>query len=188
MVNVSEQVLKWTQTDNRHASKNARNCLVQWLFSCQFRKRGDKYDTCAINKIRIWVDVFGERRREEMEINDHVYSTAHFLPKQLQNSRKSRSGKIFWDRITVWQQNSIMTSRVHVVKHLLSPELPEKSKQALQLPPWGGILVWPFGVNSPDGGRWSHVWHTLPRGSPSSTDLNCRCWMTVLFSLPQPDS
>lgn len=99
MVNVSEQVLKWTQTDNRHASKNARNCLVQWLFSCQFRKRGDKYDTCAINKIRIWVDVFGERRREEMEINDHVYSTTHFLPKQLQNSRKSRSGKIFWDRI-----------------------------------------------------------------------------------------
>lgn len=41
-----------------------------------------------------------------MEINDHFYSTAHFFPKQLKNSCKSRSGelknssgKFFWGRI-----------------------------------------------------------------------------------------
>lgn len=55
-------------------------------FSDYFRagtqNQGDKYDTCVINKIRIWVDVFGKRKRGEMEINRHFYSTAHFLPKQ----------------------------------------------------------------------------------------------------------
>lgn len=32
-------------------------------------------DTCVINKIRIRVDVFGDRKREEIEINQHIYST-----------------------------------------------------------------------------------------------------------------
>lgn len=109
MVNVTAQALKCSQTDYRHASKNPGNSSFQWLFLCWYTKRGEKYDTCIINKIRIWVDVLGretERERGEMEINDHFYSTAHSLPKQLKNSCKSRSGelinssgKLFWGRI-----------------------------------------------------------------------------------------
>lgn len=164
MVNLTAQALKLTQTDKR-ASGNAGNCLFQWIFSCRYTKTGDKYDTCVINKIGIWVDVF-ERKRGEMEINDHFYSTAHFLPKQLKNKSRSgelknSSGKFFWGRIfqsgnetRLWLHRS-----VHVLNHLLGPEL-WKYKQILTST-GGGILVWTFRINRSDGGRWSHVWHTL---------------------------
>lgn len=86
--------------------QKCRELFVSVTIFVPYTKRGDKYDTCVINKIRIWVDVFGGRKGGEMEINDHFYSTAHFFPKQLKNSCKSRSGelknssgKFFWGRI-----------------------------------------------------------------------------------------
>lgn len=45
------------------------------------KNKGTNTDTCIINKIRTFVGVFGERKREEMEINLLQNSSTSFKNK-----------------------------------------------------------------------------------------------------------
>lgn len=75
-------------------------------------------DTCVINKIRIRVDVFGDRKREEIEINRHIYST---VPLPSKTNWRAAEKQVWWiqkqlwwiclrQNFPAWQQFWIMTS------------------------------------------------------------------------------
>lgn len=94
--------------------------LSSWAFIASPHKKdyeklppGDARDTCVIDKVRIWVDVFGKRERKEKSVNSspcYSFPQFPFLQKQPENLKNRSSNLSFWvmreaNFSIVWQKS-----------------------------------------------------------------------------------